>query len=61
MSRPRSPWAWATWRWPVVLALLTGIGLASGLFSDGGFGDALAGACLAAPAAAGLWFGWLRR
>lgn len=46
---PVSPWAWSIWRWPVVIAVLTAVGLTAALFSDGGFGDALAGACLAVP------------
>lgn len=51
----------AVWGWPIVLGLLTSGGLISALFSDGGFGDMLAGVCLAVPAAVGLWCGWLRR
>lgn len=61
MSARRSGWTWAIWRWPVVIGLLTSIGLVAGLFSDGGFGDAVAGVCLAVPAAVALWFGWMRR
>ncbi len=61
MSARRSGWTWAIWRWPVVLALLTSIGLVAGLFSDGGFGDILAGIGLAVPTAVALWFGWIRR
>nr|WP_083438096.1 hypothetical protein [Caldimonas brevitalea] len=57
---PRSAWSWAIWRWPVVLAVLTGVGLVSGLFSDGGLGDAIAGMSLAVPVAASIWFGWRR-
>lgn len=48
------------WGWPVVLGVVTGIGLVSALFSDGGFGDVLAGICLGVPVTVGLWFGWLR-
>ncbi len=48
------------WRWPAILGLLTSIGLVSALFSDGGFGDMLAGVCLAVPVLAGVWHGWLR-
>lgn len=51
----------AIWGWPIALGVLTSIGLVSALFSDGGFGDTLAGVCLAIPAAIGLWHGWLRR
>ena len=50
----------AIWGWPVLLGLLTTIGLVAALFSDGGFGDLLAGFCLGIPVAVGLWFGWLR-
>lgn len=49
------------WTWPAVLGVLTAIGLMSGLFSEGGFGDVLAAACLTSPVAVGLWFGWFRR
>lgn len=48
------------WAWPVVLGLLTTVGLVAALFSDGGAGDWLAGLCLWAPALACLWHGWLR-
>ncbi len=51
----------AIWGWPVVLGLLTTIGLISALFSDGGFGDMLAGVCLTVPVLACIWYGWLRR
>ncbi|MCZ8251273.1 MAG: hypothetical protein O9318_02265 [Hylemonella sp.] len=51
----------AIWGWPIVLGVLTTIGLVSALFSDGGLGDMLAGICLGIPAAAALWYGWLRR
>lgn len=51
----------ATWGWPIALGLLTAVGLVSALFSDGGFGDLLAGVCLGIPTAAGIWHGWLRR
>lgn len=61
MSSPRSLGPLAIWGWPVLIGVLTGIGLISALFSDGGFGDLLAGLCLAVPVAVGLWFGWLRR
>ena len=51
----------AIWGWPITLGMLTGIGLVSALFSDGGFGDILAAACLAIPVLVCLWYGWLRR
>jgi hypothetical protein len=50
----------AVWGWPVALGAITTIGLVSALFSDAGWGDLLAGLCLAAPLLVGLWFGWLR-
>jgi hypothetical protein len=63
MSRmtPTSPWAWAIWRWPLALAVLTTIGLVAALFSEDGFGDLLAGVCLAVPVAVGAWYGWVKR
>lgn len=51
----------AVWRWPLVLGVLSAIGLVTALFSDGSWGDTLANVCLAIPVAVGLWFGWLRR
>lgn len=51
----------AVWRWPLVLGVLSAIGLVAALFSDGGWGDTLANVCLAIPVAVGLWFGCLRR
>ena len=45
----------------IVLGVLTTIGLVSALFSDGGFGDLLAGVCLAVPVVVGVWYGWMRR
>jgi len=44
------------WAWPIVLGLLTSIGLVSALFSDGGWGDILSGICLSIVTAVGLWF-----
>ena len=52
---------WRLWGWPLALAFVTLTGLTAALFSEGGFGDWLASACLAAPVLACLWFGWLRR
>ncbi|WP_345422933.1 hypothetical protein [Halioxenophilus aromaticivorans] len=37
----------AIWSAPILLAVLTIIGLTSALFSDGGWGDKLAWVCLA--------------
>lgn len=61
MSGARPPSFLSTWGWPIALGVLTAIGLVSALFSDGGFGDMLAGVCLGIPTAAGIWYGWLRR
>ncbi|WP_231499125.1 hypothetical protein [Comamonas aquatica] len=49
------------WAWPIVLGVLTATGLVAALFSEDGWGDVLAGICLAIPTATGLWFGALRR
>lgn len=48
----------STWRMPVVLGVLTAIGLVGALFEDGAW-DLLFGAALAAPVLAGCWY-WLR-
>ena len=48
------------WGWPILLGLLTSIGLVSALFSDGGVGDALAWVALGIPCAVGAWYGWRR-
>jgi hypothetical protein len=40
---------------------MTGIGLISALFSDGGLGDALAWVTLGIPTAICFWYGWGRR
>lgn len=48
------------WGWPIALGVLTGIGLISALFSDGGFGDLLSGVCLGVVTAVGLWFSLVR-
>ncbi|MDM0011373.1 hypothetical protein QTH87_02870 [Variovorax sp. J22P168] len=52
---------WRLWGWPIVLGVLTTIGLVSALFSDGGFGDALAWVALGIPVAVGAWYGWRRQ
>lgn len=49
------------WTWPLVLGVVSAVGLIVGLFSDGGFGDLLGNALLALPAAACVWWGWLKR
>ncbi|MDM0044796.1 hypothetical protein QTH91_09905 [Variovorax dokdonensis] len=48
----------AMWGWPIVLGVLTAIGLISALFSDGGFGDVLAWITLGIPVLVGGWYGW---
>lgn len=58
--KPRHPF-WSLWGWPIAMGLFTSVGLVSALFSDGGYGDVLAGVALGIPTAACLWFGWLRR
>jgi hypothetical protein len=55
------PHFWRLWGWPIVLGLMTGVGLISALFSDGGLGDALAWATLGIPTALCFWYGWGRR
>jgi hypothetical protein len=49
------------WGAPIAIGVLTAIGLVAALFSDGGFGDILAGVVLSVPVAVGVWFGWLGR
>ncbi|TJZ65377.1 hypothetical protein [Chitiniphilus eburneus] len=61
MKKPSHRSTTAIWGWPLLIGLSSGVGLVSGLFSDGGAGDVLAGICLAVPVAVGTWFGWLRR
>lgn len=48
------------WGWPIVLGVLTAVGLVSALFSDGGFGDLLSGICLGVVTAVGIWFSFAR-
>jgi hypothetical protein len=50
----------AMWGWPVVLALLTAIGLLSALLGDGVW-DAASWIALGIPTAVCLWFGWRGR
>jgi len=61
MSTERELDARGIWTWPIALGILTTIGLVAALFSDGGWGDLLAGICLWFTALVGLWHGWLRR
>ena len=56
-----APRFWPLWGGPLLMAALSSLGLVAALFSEGGWGDALAALCLCAPVAACLWFGWLRR
>lgn len=48
------------WGWPIVLGVLTSIGLISALFSDGGLGDMLAWFALGIPVVVCAWYGWRR-
>ena len=48
------------WGWPIVLGVLTCVGLVSALFSDHGVGDAVAWVALGIPVAVGAWYGWRR-
>ncbi|HYP83156.1 hypothetical protein [Variovorax sp.] len=59
-DRPSMPF-WRLWGWPIVLGLLTAVGLVSALFSDGGAGDVLAWIALGIPVLVGAWYGWGRR
>ena len=52
---------WRLWGWPLVMGLLTTVGLISALFSDGGAGDMLAWLTLGIPVAVCIWFGWGRK
>lgn len=55
------PWALRRlWHWPMALGLVSAVGLVAALFSEEGWGDALAALCLALPVLVCLWFGWLR-
>ena len=60
-GHPPAHGGWDMWRWPLALGLLTSVGLVSALFSEGGFGDALAWLTLGIPVAVGIWYGWGRR
>ncbi|KQU84562.1 hypothetical protein ASC78_08615 [Variovorax sp. Root318D1] len=48
------------WGWPIVLGVLTAVGLVSALFSDGGLGDVLAWFALGLPVVVCVWYGWRR-
>jgi hypothetical protein len=51
---------WAIWGWPVVLALLTAVGLLSALLGDGAW-DAASWVALGIPTGVCVWFGWRGR
>ena len=59
MTKPRHHF-WRLWGWPIVLGVLTSVGLVSALFSDGGLGDAVAWVALGIPTVIGFWYGWRR-
>ena len=48
------------WAWPIVLGLLTTVGLISALLGDGPW-DLLSWVTLGVPVAIGLWFSLVRR
>ena len=48
------------WFWPLVVGLLSAIGLLSGLLYDG-LGDAVSWLALLVPVALSVWHGWLRK
>jgi hypothetical protein len=51
---------WRLWGWPLVMGVLTTVGLISALFSDGGLGDMVAWVALGIPVVALAWLGWRR-
>ncbi len=51
----RSPF-WSSWGWPLVIAILSAVGLIAGLVGDGAW-DWLAWIGLGVPCIAALWFG----
>lgn len=48
------------WFWPVVVGMLSAIGLLSALLYDG-LGDAVSWLTLLVPVALSVWYGWVRR
>lgn len=50
----------ALWGWPIVIAVLSAIGLVGGLWGDGAW-DWLAWGCLGLPVVVAAWFGLGRR
>ena len=61
MTTKHRPSLWPLWGWPLVMGLLTAVGLVSALFSDGGVGDAVAWGALGIPVAVCIWCGWRPR
>ncbi len=55
------PRFWPMWGWPIVLGMMTTVGLISALFSDGGFGDFIAWITLGIPVGVCVWYGWCRK
>jgi hypothetical protein len=48
------------WFWPIVVGVLSAIGLLSGLLYDG-LGDAVSWLALLVPVALSVWYGWVRK
>ncbi|MES1161988.1 MAG: hypothetical protein ABUL50_02865, partial [Rhizobacter sp.] len=48
------------WGWPVVLALMTAVGMLSALLGDGAW-DAASWVALGIPTGVCVWFGWRGR
>jgi hypothetical protein len=48
------------WGWPLVIAVVSMVGLLAGLVGDGGW-DSLAAACLGLPVALTVWLGLIQR
>lgn len=48
------------WRWPVVIAVVSAVGLGVGLWGDGAW-DVAACVALGVPVAVGLWFALVGR
>jgi hypothetical protein len=47
----------AVWRWPIVLAVVTALGLLSALLGDAAW-DALSWFALGTPVVVAAWFAW---
>ncbi len=48
------------WFWPIVIGLLSAVGLLSGLLYDG-LGDVVSWLALLVPVALAVWYGWVRK